>query len=174
MGLHETIRDLYHQGTVLAGGSAGAICWFQQGHTDSNGLPLKPLDCLGWLEGSCSPHYNGEPARRPSYLQFVDDGTMIPGYAVEDGVGLHFVNEQFDRAVTWREINARITSRAKATQRWKHRSSQCGWVKMSGGIADPPRPSSVFALAGSAIPPYNFTPRPRGALCDRAAPTRGK
>lgn len=102
-GLHETIRDLYHQGTVLAGGSAGAICWFQQGHTDSNGLPLKPLDCLGWLEGSCSPHYNGEPARRPSYLQFVDDGTMIPGYAVEDGVGLHFVNEQFDRAVTWRE-----------------------------------------------------------------------
>ncbi|MCC6415680.1 MAG: peptidase E [Opitutaceae bacterium] len=102
-GLHEIIRDLYHQGTVLAGGSAGAICWFQQGHTDSNGLPLKPLDCLGWLRGSYSPHYNGEPARRPSYLQFVGDGTMLPGYAVEDGVGLHFVNEQFDRALTWRE-----------------------------------------------------------------------
>lgn len=102
-GLHEIIRDLYNQGTVLAGGSAGAICWFEQGHTDSNGLPLTPLDCLGWLKGSCSPHYNGEPARRPSYLKFVGEGSMQPGFAVEDGVGLHFVNEQFDRAVTWRD-----------------------------------------------------------------------
>lgn len=102
-GLHKIIRDLYEQGTVLAGGSAGAICWFEQGHTDSNGLPLTSLDCLGWLNGSCSPHYNGEPARRPSYLQFVGNGTMRNGYAIEDGVSLHFTNEQLVRAITWRE-----------------------------------------------------------------------
>lgn len=102
-GLHDIIRDLYDQGTVLAGGSAGAICWFEQGHTDSNGLPLTPLDCLGWLKGSCSPHYNGEPARRPSYLDFVGDGTLSDGYAIEDGVALHFIDEQFDQAINWRE-----------------------------------------------------------------------
>lgn len=102
-GLIDILREHYERGTVLAGGSAGAICWFEQGHTDSNGLPLSPLDCLGWLKGSCSPHYNGEPARRPSYLNFVGNGTMPDGYAVEDGVGLHFVDEQFTQAITWRE-----------------------------------------------------------------------
>jgi|UniRef100_UPI00404A60A1 dipeptidase E len=102
-GLDQIIRQAYERGVVLAGGSAGAICWFEQGHTDSNGLPLSPLNCLGWLKGSCSPHYNGEPARRPSYLQFVGDGTLSDGYAIEDGVGLHFVDENLDRAIAWRE-----------------------------------------------------------------------
>ncbi len=102
-GLHHILREHYERGTVLIGGSAGAICWFEQGHTDSNGLPLASLDCLGWLKGSCSPHYNGEPARRPSYLNFVANGTMQEGFAIEDGVGLHFVDEQLHQPITWRE-----------------------------------------------------------------------
>ncbi|MCF7687814.1 MAG: peptidase E [Cephaloticoccus sp.] len=102
-GLDQIIRAAYERGTVLAGGSAGAICWFEQGHTDSNGLPLTPLNCLGWLKGSCSPHYNGEPARRPSYLKFIGNGTMPDGYAIENGVALHFVDETLERALTWRQ-----------------------------------------------------------------------
>lgn len=102
-GVDQIIRAAYDRGVVLAGGSAGAICWFEQGHTDSNGLPLSSIDCLGWLKGSCSPHYNGEPARRPSYLNFVSDGSMSDGYAIEDGVGMHFIDETFGHAITWRE-----------------------------------------------------------------------
>jgi peptidase E len=54
-GLDRILRERYEQGTVLAGNSAGAICWFDQGHTDSNGPVLSPLSCLGFLPGSCSP-----------------------------------------------------------------------------------------------------------------------
>ena len=115
-GLDEILREHYERGTVLAGGSAGAICWFEHGHTDSNGLPLTPLNCLGWLKGSCSPHYNGEPARRPSYLKFVGDGTMPDGYAIEDGVALHFVDETLDRAITWREGKQAWQVRRQADQ----------------------------------------------------------
>jgi dipeptidase E len=102
-GLPEILREAWESGIVLAGRSAGAICWFEQGVTDSVADVLLPLDCLGFLSGSCCPHYDGEAARRPSYQQLVLDQKIIPGIAIDDGVGVHFRGTEPYRVVTPRE-----------------------------------------------------------------------
>jgi peptidase E len=63
-GLPELLREAWEKGIVLTGVSAGAICWFEQGVTDSWAGELRPFDCLGFLPGSCCPHYDGEGNRR--------------------------------------------------------------------------------------------------------------
>lgn len=80
------------KGTLLAGISAGAICWFNSGVTDSMEGNLQPLPCLGFLSGSCCPHYSGEPERRPAYEGFVGTGAMQGGIAIDDGAAVHFIN----------------------------------------------------------------------------------
>ena len=89
--LPELLREAWTSGIVLAGISAGAICWFEQGVTDSFTGPLRPLACLGFLPGSCCPHYDGEAARRPTYHQLVGTGEITPGFAIDDGAAIHFV-----------------------------------------------------------------------------------
>ena len=101
-GAHKLIRKAYRSGTVLAGLSAGAICWFEQGNTDSLGKGLAAMECLGWLKGSCCPHYDGEAERRPTQHRLVARGKLMPGYAADDEVGLHFVNEKLVRVVSSR------------------------------------------------------------------------
>lgn len=92
-GLDEILHEAWQAGVVLCGLSAGSICWFQQGTTDSFGLPLHPLlNGLGFISGSHCPHYDGEADRRPTYLQWVGDGTLLGGLALEDGVAAKFVN----------------------------------------------------------------------------------
>ena len=59
-GMDTLLKEAYEKGIVLAGVSAGAICWFEKGITDSV-WPMGVLDCLGILKGSCSPHYDSEP-----------------------------------------------------------------------------------------------------------------
>lgn len=102
-GLPEILREAWESGIVLAGRSAGAICWFAQGVTDSVADVLSPLDCLGFLSGSCCPHYDGEADRRPSYQQLVLDNKIPPGIAIDDGVGVHFRGTEMYRVVTPRE-----------------------------------------------------------------------
>ena len=88
------MRKAWHAGIVLAGSSAGGICWFEGGTTDSFGRELRPFtDGLGLLSGSFCPHYNSEPGRRPLYHRLIIDGTLPPGIACDDGVGAHFVDE---------------------------------------------------------------------------------
>lgn len=89
-GLPALLREAWEAGVVLAGLSAGAICWFEQGLTDSFGDQLAMLPCLGFLPGSCSPHYDGEPERRPAYQALVAGGQALPGYAIDDFAALHF------------------------------------------------------------------------------------
>jgi peptidase E len=90
-GLDQVLRDAWNAGVVMAGMSAGAICWFESCTTDSFGPTLRPLHGgLGILAGSLSPHYHGEAQRRPLYRRFVADGTLPAGYAVDDGVALVF------------------------------------------------------------------------------------
>jgi dipeptidase E len=99
-GVDRILREAYEQGVVLAGISAGAICWFEASVTDSFGLSLAGLrDGLGLLSGSACPHYNSEERRRPVYRQLVGSG-FPPGYAIDDGVGLHFVDGQLTEVVT--------------------------------------------------------------------------
>ncbi len=98
-GIDHLVRAAWERGTVLAGQSAGSICWFAQGTTDSVPGRLTALECLGFLAGSNSPHYDSEPERRPYYRRMIGAGLMLPGLAADDGVGLHFVGTALRRVV---------------------------------------------------------------------------
>ena len=104
-GLDTALRNALAAGTILAGVSAGSICWFQSGVTDSFGDKLESVQCLGFLPGSNCPHYDGETTRRSAYHRLVSDG-MPEGIAADDGVGLHFIDGELHRVVSSRP-NAR-------------------------------------------------------------------
>jgi dipeptidase E len=88
-GLDAILREAWQAGIVLAGLSAGSMCWFEGGITNAHGHPA-PAAGLGFLPGSNSVHYDGEPKRRPAYLEAVASGALPPGYGVDDSVGLLF------------------------------------------------------------------------------------
>ena len=100
--LPQVLQEAYASGIVLGGQSAGAICWFEQGVTDSWADRLRPLDCMGFLPGSCCPHYDGEVERRPAYHALVKSGDLKAGYAIEDAVAVHFRNGRLARVVSKR------------------------------------------------------------------------
>jgi dipeptidase E len=97
-GLDEILRECWEQGVVLAGLSAGAMCWFQGGVTTSSGRPA-PAAGLGLLEGSLTVHLDGEPERRPVYVDAVASGALPPGWMADDGVGLLFQDGALARVV---------------------------------------------------------------------------
>jgi peptidase E len=106
-GLDEILRKAWHAGVVLTGSSAGGICWFEGGTTDSFGAKLRPFtDGLGMLPGSFCPHFNSEPERRPLYQRLVADGALPGGIACDDGVGAHFIDEQLVEVVADRPDSA--------------------------------------------------------------------
>jgi peptidase E len=102
-GVDKLLRVAWERGIVLAGSSAGMICWFEAGVTDSFGPQLAGMpDGLGFLPGSACPHYDDEELRRPLYRQLVDDG-FPPGYAADAGVGLHFAGSELTEVLSPRE-----------------------------------------------------------------------
>ena len=99
-GVDKALRAAWERGVVLAGWSAGAICWFEGGLTDSFGPDLGPLkDGLKLLSGTFCPHYDSESLRRPRYEQLVGSGALGDGFAADDGVGLLFEGRNFSEAV---------------------------------------------------------------------------
>ena len=96
------LKEASVRGIVLGGQSAGAICWFEQGITDSWADGLRPLDCMSFLPGSCCPHYDGEVERRPAYHAYLERGDVKPGYAIEDGAAAHFRHGRLERVVSKR------------------------------------------------------------------------
>ncbi len=99
-GLDRLLREAWEAGIILAGVSAGAICWFEAGTTDSFGPTLAPLrDGLGFLAGSCCPHYDGEPQRRPTYQRWVAEG-LPGGLAIDDGCAARFQGTELAEVVT--------------------------------------------------------------------------
>ncbi len=98
-GIDRALRKAYADGTVLAGVSAGALCWFREGTTDSWPGRLEPLRCLGLVDASFSPHYDAEPGRRPTFQRLIARGRLGAGYAADDGVGLRFEGGTFREAV---------------------------------------------------------------------------
>ncbi|WP_223067375.1 Type 1 glutamine amidotransferase-like domain-containing protein [Paenibacillus caui] len=96
------LRRAWENQTVLAGISAGSICWFEQGVTDSIPGQLTKLDCLGFLSGSNCPHYDGEADRRASYHQLMKSNEVISGKAADDGVAFHFADQEVYRVVSSR------------------------------------------------------------------------
>ena len=101
-GLDRALRAAYERGVVLGGISAGMICWFEFGITDSVPGSLSPLNCLGWLPGTACPHYDGEAERRPSFHRLLAAGRIPPGYAADDGAALHFIDESLAEVVASR------------------------------------------------------------------------
>ncbi len=101
--LDKLLLKAYNRGALLCGVSAGAICWFEKGVTDSWASNLNVMDCMGVLEGCCCPHYDGEPARKPSVAKFLLDGVLKSCYALDDGVALHYKNGRIHSAVSFHQ-----------------------------------------------------------------------
>jgi peptidase E len=100
-GIDEIMRKAWHAGIILAGSSAGGICWFAGGTTDSFGRTLRPFtDGLGMLAGSFCPHYQSEAERRPLYQRLVAEGALPGGLACDDGVAAHFVDDNLAEMVS--------------------------------------------------------------------------
>jgi dipeptidase E len=97
--LDEILREAWRRGVVLAGLSAGAMCWFEGAVTTSGGCP-EPTPGLGLLPGSLSVHADSEPARRPVLHEAIRTGALSPGYAADDGAGLLFRGSRLERAVS--------------------------------------------------------------------------
>ena len=100
--LDNILKTAYTQGVILTGVSAGANCWFQQCSTDSIPGTLGPLEAIGFLPGSFTPHFNGELDRRPTLHEMLRQKRISPGYAADDCVAIHFINEKFHAAVSSR------------------------------------------------------------------------
>mgnify|MGYP005860760485 CR=1 FL=1 len=88
-GLPDVLKQAWQQGTVIAGWSAGAICWFEAGITDSRSADFDPIEGLGFLPGSCCPHY-GEEARRRKFGELIQTGRLSSGVGIVDGVDIHY------------------------------------------------------------------------------------
>jgi len=101
-GMPHALREAWDSGVVLAGISAGAICWFEAGVTDSSAGRLLPLTCLGLLAGTCCPHYDGEQERRPALHAFIAQRAVPSALALDDGAAAHFVGSGLSRVVSSR------------------------------------------------------------------------
>ena len=98
-GIDEILREAWDRGIVLGGASAGSLCWFEEGTTDSRPKELTKVECLGFLRGSHSPHYDAEGNRRPTYHRMIQSGEMQPGYACDNDAGIYFEDNEVARVV---------------------------------------------------------------------------
>ena len=102
-GIDEVLRQAWDLGIVLGGASAGSLCWFEEGTTDSRPQEVTKIECLGFLRGSHSPHYDTEEERRPTYQRLISSGELQPGYACDNDAGIYFVDNEVARVVKTRE-----------------------------------------------------------------------
>jgi dipeptidase E len=98
-GIDTILRKAYNKGIILAGGSAGSLCWFQGGTTDSRPKDLSIVRGLGFIQTSHCPHYHSEPMRKPLYFDNILKGNLNAGYAIDDLAGIVFENEKYIRSV---------------------------------------------------------------------------
>jgi peptidase E len=128
-GVDVALRAAWEAGVVMAGVSAGANCWFEACTTDSFGLGrADPLaDGLGFVPGSFTPHYDGEPARRPAVQALVGSGALPDGFACDDFAAVHVVDGVVAEAVA-----SRPGARAYRVER------------SASGVAEDPMPTRVL------------------------------
>jgi dipeptidase E len=101
-GIDLVLRQAWDRGIVLGGASAGSLCWFEEGTTDSRPKELTIVQGLGFLKGSHSPHYDAEAGRRPLYQKLIGSGQMKPGYACDNDAGIYFEDNAVKRVVATR------------------------------------------------------------------------
>jgi dipeptidase E len=97
LGSH--LKTAYEHGVILSGISAGANCWFDECVTDSIPGALTPLKCLGFLRGSCCPHYDSEEKRKPSYHSLIQSNQIAEGIAIDDHAAAHYINGELIKVV---------------------------------------------------------------------------
>jgi peptidase E len=121
-GVDLALRAAWERGTVMAGLSAGSLCWFESGTTDSYGPQLAILSGgLAFLAGSHCPHYDGEPGRRPLYQRLIGEGRLPAGYAADDGAALVFRGTDLAECISSRpsagcyRVERRLDGRAAET-----------------------------------------------------------
>ena len=102
-GIDVILKQAWDRGIVLGGASAGSLCWFEEGTTDSRPKELTTVQCLGFLKGSHSPHYDREKDRRPLYQKLIASGQMKPGYACDNDAGIYFEDNVVKRIVSTRD-----------------------------------------------------------------------
>jgi len=101
-GIDVILKEAWDRGIVLGGASAGSLCWFEEGTTDSRPKELTTVKCLGFLKYSHSPHYDREKDRRPLYQKLIAAGEMKPGYACDNDAGIYFEDNEVKRVVSTR------------------------------------------------------------------------
>ncbi|MBA7558147.1 hypothetical protein ES705_50938 [subsurface metagenome] len=103
-GIDTLLKKAYNKGIILAGGSAGSLCWFTGGYTDSRPRELTIMKCLSFLDYSHSPHYN-ELARISLYQKAILEGKLKAGYACDGFAGLLFINGKMVKSVSLNSNN---------------------------------------------------------------------
>lgn len=103
-GVGAIMAECWQGGVVLMGVSAGSVCWFEGGTTDSFGLPLRAVtNGLGLLPYSNSPHHDAEPERRPAITHLLRDRHLRECYATDNGAALVFQGIDLVETVTEQE-----------------------------------------------------------------------
>jgi peptidase E len=125
-GIDVVLRQAWDRGIVLGGASAGSLCWFEEGTTDSRPKALSIVKCMGFLKGSHSPHYDAEAGRRPLYQKLIGSGEMKPGYACDNDAGIYFEDAEVKRVVATRDgakvyyvsiVNGQVVEKVMEPQR---------------------------------------------------------
>lgn len=91
--LHNILRDAYEKGIVMSGVSAGAICWFEKGITDSFANKLNIIDCLGIVDGIACPHFDEEKEREPYVNDVIQREIIESCICIEGNCALHIKND---------------------------------------------------------------------------------
>jgi len=102
-GVDAILKKAWQQGILLSGGSAGSLCWFEHGTTDSRPQEITKVDCLGFLQGSHCPHYDSEKSRRPLYHSYIQSKEFKPGYACDDRAAILFHDQEVHQVVALNE-----------------------------------------------------------------------
>ena len=104
-GLDSILKEAYDKGVIMSGVSAGAICWFEKGITDSWAHDLAILDCLGFVEGVCCPHYDEEPNRRPYVAKVLKSKLIDSCISIEGFNALHLIDGKPTYSVAFKDSN---------------------------------------------------------------------
>lgn len=94
------LKNAYENGVVMGGGSAGSLCWFNGGTTDSRPKELSIVEGMRFVDKSHCPHYNSEKSRRPLYHNNIISGKLTDGYACDDRSAIHFINGEVHTSIS--------------------------------------------------------------------------
>jgi dipeptidase E len=128
-GLDGVLREAYGRGIVMSGVSAGAICWFEHGLSNSMGAGFNPVEGLGLLPGGFCPHADSDPGRGPALGQFVRAGQMPSSFAVDDGAALHFANERL--------VEVLVAKPGRGARRVALEGDELRWTEARAEVAAP-------------------------------------